>query len=234
MKRIFTGLLAFGIIMSLTVGSASAEVGQIKRQNNFKVSQTIEDPPLTIYFRGLDGSPDNNYIAPFELRSSSLSCLGLSSGAPHGVIGTDEEPIFVTVPKSVENWSLAVRTTSKAWVGVNPNHTISVDDATDNGCSRNPANSPSDTRPGGLLSVNPGSIKLKSDCLYSCDNSQIQLSPDGNFATSDGDTIPVTYSVTPNAGWQGTVSGINLIQTMPANLSPDDYTLPMLVCLVSL
>lgn len=234
MKKLSTGLLALGLVMAVSVGSASAEAGQIMIQNNFSLSQTVEDPPLKLYFRQPDGTPDNNYTVGFELRSSSLECLGPSNGAPSGVIGTDAEPIFVSVPQSVENWSLAVRTSDKAWVGLNPNHTISIDDKTDGGCSRNPANNPSDTRPGGLLSVVPGNIKLKSTCAYDCSDNPIITANESNFAISDGDTIPVTYSVTPNAGWQGTISGIRLIQTMPANLSPDSYTLPMLICLLAL
>ena len=231
MRKLILGMAVLASTLAMTVTPAKA--AEVLTLNNFNLTQTVEDPPIRLFVRGPDGKPVNDLSVAFPLRTSSVTCLVYGDGAPAGILGTENQPVLISIPKTYDGWTLTVRSMDGVWTGGDSRNLINIDDATNNGCSRR-QNSPANSGQGGLLYLDPTNIKVHSDCVYDCQNNSPIVSPVGDFQNWNGKDVTVLSSSVANAGWQGTISGIRLVQTMPANLKPDNYTLPMLLCLEAL
>lgn len=219
-------LLGLGLIGSIF----SPQTTQLNTYGGFSMSQTIEKATAQVGFVDNNNNSIGEPVLNFPIQASSLKCLTYANGAPKIYLGSDNQQMFVSVPNDYNGWGLSL-VDGGEWESPDSSATVSMNDNYAEGCLPNPQDAYRASSLGGLMYVDPSSAQLSNDCLYSCNDSSIELGSPTNFAEVNESTIPLVYNLSPNMGWQGKISNIGLTQTLPANIPPGTYSSHMVLSL---
>lgn len=216
----------FGSLGILASAILAFQAPMVTTYGGFSMSQTIDSPPAQVGFIDQNNETINSPNLDFPVQTSSLKCLTYTDGAPKTILGTADEQLFVSIPGDYNAWSLSIIDGGE-WESPTTDKKFTLNDDYSEGCLPNPQETYRENSLGGLMYIDPTNISLNNDCLYSCDDSGLELGEFTNFAASEDFKIPLLFSNVTDKAWQGTIGNIVLTQTIPANLPPAEYSVYM-------
>jgi hypothetical protein len=196
--------------------------------SNSNFTQTINTGTLTTDI--LDASR-NSVASPavaMSAKSFSFSCYS-GGTASTGTFGTNTERIYVSNGDAADNgFTLTVAATSGAsatWANTGATQKFDFNDSSGApaGCSDG-ADAGGDTF-AGQMTINPAAGSLTTDCV-SCSLTGVSLGSSAAFNQGTVDNITlINAGSTSNDIWRGYLANASISQTVPAEQTPDSYTL---------
>jgi hypothetical protein len=157
-------------------------------------------------------------------KSFSFNCQSGGS-ASTGTLGTNTERLYVSNGDAADNgFTLTVAATSGAtatWANTGVTQTFDFNDPTSSGCTDG---GDADSR-GGQMSINAAAGTLTTDC-GTCTSTGVTLGTNASFSQAVTDSITlINAGSTSNDIWRGYLTGATVAQNIPAEQTPDSYTL---------
>lgn len=223
------------ILWLLAVILAFLGILAVDAANNTDLSQTINAGTLTTDIRDASRVTVASPNVAFSAAAFSFDCLSGAS-RPSGTFGTGTERIYVDNPGAAnDGWTLSLAATGGAtdtWdnAGVTEQYDFNDPGGAPAGCGDG-----GDTDGfAGQLSVDPTTGTLNTDC-GSCVTTNITLGSASayNEGTTDSITLLNAAAGSDDIGrWY--LTGVDMDQTIPAEQTPDSYTVNMTLTVVAI
>jgi hypothetical protein len=192
--------------------------------SNSNFTQTINNGTLTTDIMDASRVTVASPAVAMTAKSFSFNCQSAGS-ASTGTLGTNSERLYVSNGDAADNgFTLTVAATSGAtatWANGGATQTFDFNDPTGSSCTDG---GDADTR-GGQMSINAAAGTLNTDC-GSCSATGVSLGTSASFAQATTDSITLINAGSTSADiWRGYLSGAAVSQSIPAEQTPDTYTL---------
>lgn len=227
-KNILASALAALLLVLLVTFSASAA-------NTPTLNQTINAGTLATDILDASRAAVGSPAAAFTAKTFSFDCQ-YGGTASTSSLGTNTERVYVMNPNAANNgWVLSIAATggvTTLWQngGSTQNYDFNDPTGANPGCTDGGGDA--DSRPG-QLSVDPSVSTINLDCI-SCVSTNV--SKGSSTAFNQGTTDAVTLLNAAAASddiWRGYLTGVGMSQTIPAEQTPDSYSVNMTVTVVS-
>lgn len=213
-------------ILSIVIALvALAGIGRvIFAANNSQLSQSISAGTLATDIKDASRVTVASPSVAMSSVSFPFSCL-TGGSAPSGTFGTNTQRIYIENPGAANNgWTLTMAATGGAttlWQNTGSTQNYDFNDPTSSGCSDG---GDADTK-AGQLNVDPSVATLTADC-GSCSTANITKGSSTAFSQGTTDSITLLNAAAAsddNGRWY--LTGVGLLQTIPAEQAADSYTI---------
>lgn len=179
------------------------------------LSQTINSGALATDILDNGGSPVATPSFAMPAQSFSFACQTSATSS----FGTDSQRLYVANPGAAnDGWTLTVAATdgvSAAWENSGSTESFDFNDPSGSGCNA------------GQMTVNATPGTLAADCT-TCTTTNITKGSSAAFNQGTIDSITLlNASASSDDVWRGYLTGVNVSQTIPAETTPDAYSISL-------
>lgn len=196
--------------------------------SNSNFSQTISSGTLTADIADASRNSVASPAVGMSAKSFSFDCQAGGS-ASTGTFGTNSERVYVSNGDAADNgWTLTVAATSgvaATWQNGGATQKFDFNDPTGStaGCADG-ADAGGDTF-AGQMTINPAAGSLTTDC-GSCTATGVSLGSSAAFSQGVTDNVTLLNAGSGSSDiWRGYLTNATVSQTIPAEQTPDSYTL---------
>lgn len=228
MKLLHNALLLLLGVLTLLAPKAYADSATVD------VSQRLAEPISRITFQDANGTDIVSPLLHFPLRTASFICQDSSSGGKT-FLSTERQKLAISVPDRASNgWDVSLAPTNgvaAGWTNSDNPTALAINDPNQGGCK---SSDPLSGSFGGLMKIDPSDLTADGVCSQGCIDAT--TSPTKGAATDFAQTQSASlfHSDQPHIGWEGTLTGVSLSQTIPAGTPSGDYSLPLTLTLTEL